>query len=159
MTDRSAAAKWRHTRGTIPLQSIPLGTLRESGSIRGPATRTMCRPGTRAVMRGNARPQSSRRSHPIDAPPTVHITSGPSPYPNSRRKTSLRGFSEIRWKLFLRDAWMAGGIQKLPAVFTLYSFVLNFFSAEGTLLHYHLLWNIQLSGSRLFRRSRAADGY
>ena len=33
-----------------------------------------------------------------------------------------------------------GGIQKLTAVFALYSVVLNIFSAEGALFHYHLSW-------------------
>jgi hypothetical protein len=33
---------------------------------------------------------------------------------------------------------VVGGIQKLTAVFTLYRVILNFFSAEGTLFHYHL---------------------
>jgi hypothetical protein len=35
---------------------------------------------------------------------------------------------------------VVGGIQKLTAVFTLYRVVLNLFSAEGTLFHYHLSW-------------------
>ena len=37
----------------------------------------------------------------------------------------------------LCNAWVVGGIQKLTAVFTLYRVVLNIFSAEGTLFHYH----------------------
>jgi hypothetical protein len=49
-----------------------------------------------------------------------------------------KGFSEIPLNLFLHKTWVVGGIQKLTAVFTLHSVVLNFFSAEGTLFHYHL---------------------
>ncbi len=33
-----------------------------------------------------------------------------------------------------------GGIQKFTAVFTLFSVVLNIFSAERTLFHYQLSW-------------------
>ena len=51
-----------------------------------------------------------------------------------------KGFSEIPLDLFFCKAWGAGGIQKLTAVFTLYRGVLNIFSAEGTLFHYHLSW-------------------
>jgi hypothetical protein len=35
---------------------------------------------------------------------------------------------------------VVGGIQKFAAVFTLYRFVLNVFSAKGALFHYHLSW-------------------
>ena len=48
-----------------------------------------------------------------------------------------KGFSEIPLDLFLCWAWTAGGVKELTAVFTLYSVVLNFLSAEGTLFHYH----------------------
>ncbi len=51
-----------------------------------------------------------------------------------------KGFSEIPLNLFLCKAWVVGRIHKLTAVFTLYRFVLNFFSAEGTLFHYYLFW-------------------
>ena len=50
------------------------------------------------------------------------------------------GFPEIPWHLFFCKAWGGGGIQKLTAVFTLYRGVLNIFSAERTLFHYHLTW-------------------
>jgi hypothetical protein len=48
-------------------------------------------------------------------------------------------FPIIPLNLFLCKARAVEGIQKLTAVFTLYRVVLNFFSAEGTLFHYHFL--------------------
>ena len=50
--------------------------------------------------------------------------------------------SEIPLSLFLCKAWVAGGIQDLTAVLTLYRLVLNVFSAEGTFFHQHLSWSI-----------------
>jgi len=44
----------------------------------------------------------------------------------------------IPWNLIFSKMWVDGGIQKLTAMFTLYSVVLNIFSAERTLFHYHL---------------------
>jgi hypothetical protein len=53
-----------------------------------------------------------------------------------------KGFLEIPGDLLLCKARVVGGIDKLAAVFALYRVVLNFFSAEGTLFHYHLFqWN------------------
>ena len=49
-----------------------------------------------------------------------------------------KGLSQIPLSLFLCKAWVAGGIQKLTAVFTLYRVVLNVFCAERTFLHYRL---------------------
>jgi hypothetical protein len=46
--------------------------------------------------------------------------------------------SEIPLNLFPWKERAAGCIHKLTAVFALYRLVLNFFSAEGTLFHYHL---------------------
>ena len=51
-----------------------------------------------------------------------------------------KGFSEIPFNLFLCKALGVGTVDKLTAVFTLYRVVLNFFSAERTLFHYHLSW-------------------
>jgi hypothetical protein len=42
--------------------------------------------------------------------------------------------------LFFCNAGGLGAIQKLTAVFTLYCGVLNIFSTEGALFHYHLPW-------------------
>lgn len=47
-------------------------------------------------------------------------------------------FSEIPRNLFFCESCGSGASQKLAAVFTLYSGVLNIFGAEGTLFHYNL---------------------
>ncbi len=51
-----------------------------------------------------------------------------------------KGFPEIPWYFFFCNSWAGGGIQKLTTVLALYRFVLNLFSAEWTLFHYHLSW-------------------
>ncbi len=60
-------------------------------------------------------------------------------------------FPEVPLNFFFCKARVVGGLHKLTAVFTLYRGVLNFFSAKGTLFHYHLFWlhNVQANPFRL----------
>lgn len=60
--------------------------------------------------------------------------------PHATECEDNKGFLKIPSHLFLCKSWVVGGIQKLTAVLTLYSGVLNVFSAEGTLFHFHLSW-------------------
>lgn len=79
--------------------------------------------------------------------------------PNTADRDGNKGWSKIPFVLFLCKSGVVQGVDKLAAVSALYRFVLNFFSAKGTLFHHCLFLAKRLlkSGLRVpFCLSRTA---
>ena len=90
-----------------------------------------------------------------DLPCPSHLWMPPNQRQRKRPHTTdckdNKGFFKIPLNRFLCIVWRVGDLQKFITMFTLYGFILNFFSAEGALFHYHLSTkNVTLQRARLY---------